>query len=274
MGCVLLGAFALLTPRIVNAAFPLPPFTFYGEVRNAYGWSYTAADNVQVIVQVNGKECGRAQVDDRLGPGINYRVEIPLDDGMGERYAPYAARVKEHPVFSMQVGEQTTVVLRESESPAVGNPGAQARLNFFRDTDTDKDGLPDTWENALLAASGGRLTNITQVLPGDDFDHDGMSNMAEFTAGTDPTWDIDVLEVDQLVYLPGLNRFGVGFYSVRSKTYELLGSETLTHWDNLQFSLSHTNEVYQTFWRGDGYYSWVFIDSQANPQKVFRLKTQ
>lgn len=47
--------------------------------------------------------------------------------------------------------------------------------------DTDNDGLADSWEMAnfgSLNAVGGN--------PGDDFDHDGMSNYAEFRAGTDP----------------------------------------------------------------------------------------
>src|SRR5258706_16424560 len=48
--------------------------------------------------------------------------------------------------------------------------------------DSDGDGLPDDWElryfGSLSADGGG---------PGDDPDHDGMSNLEEYQSGTDPT---------------------------------------------------------------------------------------
>ena len=110
--------------------------------------------------------------------------------------------------------------------------------------------------------------------PEDDFDHDGASNLAEFLAGTDPTWDLDVLAVDTFVYLPAMKRFGVGFYSVRNKTYELEGSETLTDWQRLAFATNATSTAFQSFWRGDGYYSWMFADNLTNSLRLFRLKAQ
>ncbi|WP_372682051.1 LamG-like jellyroll fold domain-containing protein, partial [Desulfosarcina sp.] len=54
--------------------------------------------------------------------------------------------------------------------------------------DVDFDGLPDDWEQQIVDADpGDGITSIADVLPGDDFDGDGLTNTDEWGAGTDPT---------------------------------------------------------------------------------------
>ena len=52
--------------------------------------------------------------------------------------------------------------------------------------DTDGDDMPDGWEQQIIEASNGSFTTVFQVKPDDDFDADGMSNYAEYQAGTSP----------------------------------------------------------------------------------------
>lgn len=54
-------------------------------------------------------------------------------------------------------------------------------------SDTDQDGLPDEWEQQLVAADpDDAIETIADVLPDDDFDSDGQSNLEEYRAGSDP----------------------------------------------------------------------------------------
>ena len=53
--------------------------------------------------------------------------------------------------------------------------------------DGDGDGLPDAWEQQIIDAnSTDGITSIADVLPGDDFDGDGLSNQQELANGTVP----------------------------------------------------------------------------------------
>jgi subtilisin family serine protease len=54
------------------------------------------------------------------------------------------------------------------------------RLNLLRIVDTDRNGLPDWWEQTYFSRLLGTDANA-------DADHDGASNLAEWLAGTNPT---------------------------------------------------------------------------------------
>ncbi len=54
--------------------------------------------------------------------------------------------------------------------------------------DSDADGLPDDWETQIISAKlDDSIASIEAVDPDDDFDSDGMTNRAEYLAGTSPT---------------------------------------------------------------------------------------
>ncbi|MFC1812685.1 S8 family serine peptidase [Thermodesulfobacteriota bacterium] len=54
--------------------------------------------------------------------------------------------------------------------------------------DADGDGMPDDWEQQIVNKDpNDGIETINQVLPGDDFDKDGWSNIIEYQRGTDPT---------------------------------------------------------------------------------------
>jgi len=50
------------------------------------------------------------------------------------------------------------------------------------------DGLPASWKQKIVDFSTtDSITSVSQVLPGDDFDHDGLTNQQEYQASLDPT---------------------------------------------------------------------------------------
>ena len=87
------------------------------------------------------------------------------------------------------------------------------RLNLQRMVDTDANGLPDWWELQYFG-------HLTGTDPNADADHDGMSNLAEWLAGTTPTNASSCL---QLIAIPSNNPnvFVVSWPSVAGKYYRL-----------------------------------------------------
>ena len=93
------------------------------------------------------------------------------------------------------------------------------RLNLQRIVDTDTNGLPDWWELQYFG-------HLTGTNPNADADHDGMSNLQEWLAGTNPTNASSCL---RLVAIPtnNPNAFVVRWPSVAGKYYWLERSTNL-----------------------------------------------
>ena len=119
--------------------------------------------------------------------------------------------------------------------------------------DTDHDGLPDSWETSHAGfnpndPSDGALDN----------DGDGMSNAAEYFAGTDPFDASSYLKVNLTV--PG--QVTVNFNAVSNRTYTVQYTDSLTPplWQKLGDALSRTNTRNE-----------VFVDPSANTNRYYRL---
>lgn len=85
--------------------------------------------------------------------------------------------------------------------------------------DTDNNGLPDWWELQYF----GQLTGTD---PNADPDHDGMNNLAEWIAGTNPTNAASVLRLT-LVSAINASNIVVNWSSVAGKNYWLERSTNL-----------------------------------------------
>jgi len=83
-----------------------------------------------------------------------------------------------------------TVSVTDDDSYATANLGQAKRLFSFdlASFDSEPDGMPDYWEQQIIQADNNdAITNVADVLPGDDFDGDGLNNLQEYLNHTNPT---------------------------------------------------------------------------------------
>ena len=123
---------------------------------------------------------------------------------------------------------------------AAGIPAAVTASRTWTVTDdTDGDGMPDAWEIAH-----GLNPNVNDA--GLDADIDGMTNLQEYLAGTDPQNKNSFLKVD--TELSNGGGFELTFAAVSNKTYTVQSREILGsgNWSNLvNFAATPTNRVQQ-----------------------------
>jgi uncharacterized repeat protein (TIGR01451 family) len=85
----------------------------------------------------------------------------------------------------------TARVSADTEDPNSHNNSDSVDTENITD-DGDQDGLPDDWEQQIIDADpDDDIMTIEDVLPGDDFDGDGFTNLEEYMGGTLPADEND-----------------------------------------------------------------------------------
>jgi hypothetical protein len=122
-------------------------------------------------------------------------------------------------------------------------------------TDTDGDGLPDVWEQGRPGFSAVDPSDAAR-----DDDQDGLSNLAEYLAGTDYLDAASYLRVDLTVSGEAF----VTFQALSNRTYTVQFSDTASpfSWLKLGDIPARTNNRVE-----------VLRDTAASPQRFYRLAT-
>ena len=262
--------FLLLATLAVRANVPQPMCIFYGQAKDGFGWPYTTS--ADVVLRVGTNEYARCTINDSLRPGVNFALYVHLDDGNGAAYSPHALRsgdaikiivIDEH-------GEKT--IMETNAIPAVGQPGETILVNVTAGTDSDKDGLPDEWEEYLL--QNGPQTSIWQIDPNDDFDGDGISNWNEYLSGTYAFMANDYFFIENQAMTPN-GRMRLEYLSVPGKIYWVESSTNLTEnaWTTAPFAPTDDAPLQTTPLIGDGYWQYLYLPLDGTSRQ-FKLKVQ
>ena len=226
---LLLGGVALAFP-------PAPHHTLYGQVRNQWGDPINVSPSDVYLETPSGIQLHTSVVNG-LEPGVNYRLEVPMDSGTSaETNAYMPTALKPFYQFRLKVLIGQTIYLpieMVGNFAQIGQPSLKTRLDLTLGVDSDGDGLPDAWEQALIDIYGG---NLASIRPGDDTDGDGISNLNEYIAGTyafDPTDGFSLA-------LLGLNAgaSSLELLAIRGRSYSLQASSDLRTWTPVPFRVT------------------------------------
>jgi hypothetical protein len=210
----------LLSPIGVRAGLPLPSLTFYGLFTDEFGWPYAAGDLVEI--RAEGVKILSQKLLPAAGRDYNFIARVPYDSG--GRQGDY-----NHDVVSP--GERVTVSLvdRSTGTTVISTnfvcqlpAGSVVRLDLASGQDSLRDGLPDPLREWIWSALGdGEPFEAGRVRAGQDADGDGVNNLDEFLAGTDPANGEDTLKLG-ITAEESVEQVRLEFFAVPGKSYRLM----------------------------------------------------
>ena len=271
--CVLLS-FCSLSLQLY-AYPPAPHHGIYGLVRDEFGNPLRSQD-AQVMFETTAGVKFSTPVEPGREPGVNYRLDVPMDSGMtSDLYKPTALRPTVPFVMRVKIGTVTYLPIELSgDLSKVGQAGKETILNLTLGEDADGDGLPDAWERSLMLSLG--LDSLGDVNGGDDSDGDGLSNLDEYISGNYAYDDEDGFALEAA----GVNGDSpvLQFRVLRGRSYTVYGTDDLKSWVPVVFRVtedgeSRDYETYQSDDVKDLQVEVVALDGQPIP-RFFKLQVQ
>lgn len=229
------AASLLLMPLAALAYPPAPHHEIYGQVRDQWG-NPLSTGGAQIILETDNGTRITGKITPGMGPGMNYRLTVPMDAGVTpDTYRTTALKPLVPFRVQVRIGNATYLPMQMRGDYAIlGEPAEETRIDLTLGADSDGDGLPDAWKDMVVAMTGGGLTR-EDIRPEDDIDGDGMTNLQEYIAGT-YAWDsldnlwLKILEVRE-------QEIALEFLAIDGRSYKIWGSSNLEEWTQVDFHL-------------------------------------
>lgn len=265
---ILIGFFAAASAAI--AFPPAPHHEVFGVVRDEHG--NPLAGDASVTFSGGSGDLLTGIVDPAIAPGVNYSMKVPMDAGtLTQLYQSSALRPAMPFTARVTIGSTNYVPIEvQGGALAIGDPGGRTRLDLTLGIDSDGDGLPDSWEQNIIANVDG-IDDLAGVTPEGDADGDGVSNEIEYLAGTyafdeRAVFRLEILEV-------GPERARLRFLAVSGRSYQLLGGVDGAAFTPVDFSLTASEDATtQRLYRANSiHFQDIYVPAELVGTQLFRL---
>ena len=248
---------------------PKPPVVTYGLIRDEYGVPLAAdAKAVARLVreaEPEGRIYAQSAIEANVYLGMNYRLSLEIDSSgpVRSRAATVGTMMRVQAIV-----EDVDEGLSPSPTWATPAAGTLQRRDYTLGEDADGDGLPDAWELWTMelnprAGEAGEPDDLASFKPDADSDRDGMSNLQEFLAGTDPFSATDLFSIVGFEPVPGTGLAALTFKTSVDRLYHVLVSETVdgSNWSPVATAESVDGAFGYTTYEGTGRNLTVYVDA-------------
>ncbi|MBK1814296.1 hypothetical protein JIN84_01570 [Luteolibacter yonseiensis] len=243
---VLCAALLAMSASLAHAFPPAPHYTIYGMVRDQVGQTVTA-EGATIILLKDGAEIGRTLISTgRIDQ--NYELNIRIDQARNGTAFYSEKAVAPQGVYSLVVEMNGSLFypIEVSGTLRVGKGGERVKLDLNLGEDSDRDGLPDVWEQWQLYQAGhfpgdDGQWDLGLISRNGDFDKDGQSNYLEYLAGTfagdaTETFALSIKEKTS-------DRVRLEFFGITGKVYTLESTSDLKNWSRVPFTVGAATEA-------------------------------
>lgn len=247
---------------------PKPPVVTYGLIRDEYGVPLAAEAKAEArLVKAEGgdKVYALSAVEANVYLGMNYRLSLEIDSSGPERSRAVTVGT---PMRVQAVVEGVDEGLSPEPTWATPAAGTMQRRDYTLGEDADGDGLPDAWELWMMelnpnAGEDGAPNDLAAFRPGDDCDGDGMTNLQEFLAGTDPFLATDLFSIVSFEPVSGTSLAAITFKTSVDRLYHVLVSDAPggADWSPVATATSPEGAFGYETYAGTGRKMTVYVDA-------------